>query len=111
MLSKRMQFQRIVFWLWCVTLPTLGWAEEAPELTLWPQGLPAGAELLTADKIADLKAKANDPERINLVETPSLTIYRAPKESANGCGMIICPGGGYNILNLLLYQRIVQLSA
>jgi acetyl esterase/lipase len=97
-LSKRMQFQRIGFWLWCVTLPILGWAEEALELPLWPQGLPAGAELLSVDKIADLKAKGTDPERINLVETPSLTIYRAPKESANGCGMIICPGGGYNIL-------------
>ena len=88
--------------LWIVAFASMTpWrlvADEPSESILWPQGLPAGAKPLTQEKIAQLKANATDPERINLVETPSLTVYRAPAEVANGCGMIICPGGGYNML-------------
>ena len=36
--------------------------------------------------------------RIAYVDNPTLTVYRASEEKANGTGVIICPGGGYNIL-------------
>ena len=36
--------------------------------------------------------------RIAYVVRPTLTVYKAPKQKANGTGVIICPGGGYNIL-------------
>ena len=36
--------------------------------------------------------------RIAYVDRPTLTVYEAPKQKANGTGVIICPGGGYNIL-------------
>lgn len=29
------------------------------------------------------------------VDKPSLTIFLPPAESANGCGVVVCPGGGY----------------
>lgn len=29
---------------------------------------------------------------------PTITIYHAPDEVASGAAMIVCPGGGYNIL-------------
>jgi acetyl esterase/lipase len=31
----------------------------------------------------------------SLVSTPSYTIFRASAETANGVGLVICPGGGY----------------
>ncbi len=31
-------------------------------------------------------------------DKPTLTIYPAPAEKANGCGIVICPGGGYGHL-------------
>ena len=29
---------------------------------------------------------------------PTITVYQANQETANGCAVVICPGGGYNIL-------------
>ena len=72
-------------------------AAEHPELAIWPNGLPADAKPVAPERIEELKAKLTE-ERIHWVETPSLTLYPAPKKIANGCGVVICPGGGYNIL-------------
>ena len=69
-------------------------------INLWPKGLPAGSIELAADKIAELKAREKSHPRGHLfyVDSPSLTVYAAPKEKANGCAVVICPGGAYNVL-------------
>lgn len=72
-------------------------AAEHPELAIWPKGLPSDAKPVSLERIKELEANQTE-ERISWVETPSLTLYRAPKDKANGCGVVICPGGGYNIL-------------
>jgi acetyl esterase/lipase len=36
--------------------------------------------------------------RISNVSKPSLTVFPANPEKANGTGVLVCPGGGYNIL-------------
>lgn len=76
---------------------SLSAAAEKPVIELWPEGLPPDAKPVPADRIAKLKAKQTD-ERITYVAEPSLTIYPAEDDQANGCGIVICPGGGYNIL-------------
>ncbi len=48
-------------------------------VTLWPEGAPG--------------AKGTDAEDI-----PTLTCFPASKRSANGCAVVICPGGGYRHL-------------
>lgn len=80
-----------------LTSLTIAAAAERPEIRLWPKGLPAGAVQLPAKKVAAAKA-IKDPERVAWVDDPTLTLYRAPKANANGAGLIICPGGGYNKL-------------
>ncbi|MBI1310874.1 alpha/beta hydrolase fold domain-containing protein [bacterium] len=72
-------------------------AAEHPEIGIWPNGLPADAKPVSAERVRELEGKLTD-ERIFWVETPSLTLYRAPKNIASGCSVVICPGGGYNIL-------------
>lgn len=72
-------------------------AGDKPKIDLWPRGLPAGAKPLDAKRIEELKGKLTE-ERIYYVETPSITVYRASDETANGCAVVVCPGGGYNIL-------------
>jgi hypothetical protein len=62
---------------------------------LWPQGLPPGAKPIEAARIAELQAKDN-ADRIFYVGDPTITIHKA--EQPNGCGVVILPGGGYNIL-------------
>lgn len=70
------------------------------EIDLWPTGLPADAVKLDPKKIDELKSKqAQDTRGILLyVDSPTLTVYPAAKDKQNGCAVVICPGGGYNIL-------------
>ena len=74
-----------------------GLIAEPKVVKVFPNGLPADAVKLPEDRIAKLKA-ANTDERIAYVAEPPLTLYHAPKDVATGCGVVICPGGGYNIL-------------
>ncbi len=71
--------------------------ESHPVIKLWPNGLPAGSKEFTAEQVEAAKARTTS-ERIAYVDEPSLTLYRAPENIANGCAVIVCPGGGYNIL-------------
>jgi len=73
---------------------------EKEVLTLWPSGLPAGAVQLDSKKIKELKAEeANHPRgHVFYVDSPTMMVYPAAKEKANGCAVVICPGGGYNVL-------------
>ena len=54
--------------------------ENTPKhILLWPDGAPGAVGATEADQ-------------------PSLTIYLPPRQSANGCGIVVCPGGGYGHL-------------
>ena len=46
---------------------------------LWPKGAPG--------------ALGDD-----LLDKPKITIYRAPRDKANGAAVVICPGGGYSVV-------------
>jgi acetyl esterase/lipase len=72
-------------------------AGEREEIQIWPGELPAGSVKLDEDQIAKLKSELTE-ERIKFVDRATLTIYPAPPETANGCAVVVCPGGGYNIL-------------
>ncbi|NOX53783.1 MAG: alpha/beta hydrolase [Planctomycetes bacterium] len=91
--------QRTVWPLWgCLVLWACGLqGAERSELKLWPRGLPADAKPVDADRAAKLKAK-NTIEAIAYVDEPTLTLYPPPKSKANGCAVVVCPGGGYNML-------------
>lgn len=81
-----------------VLCPLSASAADPQEIALWPAGLPAGATPLSQQQIDKLKSAPVDPERIGLVESPSLVIYRADADKANGCAMVVCPGGAYTRL-------------
>jgi len=73
---------------------------EKTEIKIWPKGLPAGSVVVDPKKVEQLKAKEAVHPRGHLlyVDSPSLTVYPAPAEKANGCAVVICPGGAYNVL-------------
>ncbi|MCH1440953.1 MAG: alpha/beta hydrolase [Rubripirellula sp.] len=81
----------------CVFLGACALAEDQVELEIWPGDLPAGSVQMAPKVIAKLKSELT-PERIRFVDRATLTVFPAPSKIANGCGIIICPGGGYNIL-------------
>lgn len=74
-----------------LALPLL--AAAAPEeIKLWPAGPPHEPEDFSP------KVEADDEELVRLVTEPTLTAFPASANEANGAAVIICPGGGYQVL-------------
>ena len=85
--------------LWLVILMSTAvtFGQEPRELKLWPKGLPDGARPVDTRRAEKLKSQ-NSLERISYVEQPTLTLYAPASGKANGCAVVVCPGGGYNVL-------------
>ena len=75
-------------------------AEEA--LPLWPGTAPGDkgglAEEKDTTKPTDDLVAGRRLIRLGNVSQPTLTVYRAPADKANGAAVVVCPGGGYHIL-------------
>ncbi len=70
-------------------------AADGAERKLWPKTVPG--ETSDPEK-AETSKDDGRVLRITYVGQPTLTLYRAPQDTANGCAVVICPGGGYSIL-------------
>src|SRR5262245_6467289 len=62
-----------LFALMLVTVP----AADPKIVPLWGEQIPG--------------PKSSDPGNV-----PTLTIHQAPSDRANGCAVVVCPGGGYS---------------
>jgi acetyl esterase/lipase len=69
-------------------------AEDKPIL-LWPNVAP-GEKGEIGEEIN--KAAAQNKIRITNVTRPTITFFRPPPGKANGAAVLVCPGGGYNVL-------------
>lgn len=68
-------------------------------IVLFPDGAP-GEKVKLVEK-ADMDGGKTGGEtvlRITNVGEPTITIYQPPIDIASGAAMVVCPGGGYNIL-------------
>jgi acetyl esterase/lipase len=71
----------------------------AEELKLWPREVPGDVAFKVPAPNPNAKPPKDDGvQRITIVTEPTLTLFRAPKDKANGAAVVVCPGGGYNIL-------------
>ena len=75
-----------------------GWAsavEPDAVIPLWPgDGLPPGA------KVQDPQNQQPDARGlIRRMDKPELRVFLPPAERATGTAVIICPGGGYGLLD------------
>ncbi|MFO1514354.1 MAG: alpha/beta hydrolase [Verrucomicrobiota bacterium] len=66
-------------------------ADEPQVIALWPNGAPG------------FEDRRNEPEQakdywVRNIHNPSITVFPAPKEKANGAAMLIVPGGGHREL-------------
>jgi len=70
-------------------------AAEPVELKLWPTAVPNEPDDPGETKVE----RGNDGVlRVAYVGQPTMTVYRPPADKANGCAVVVCPGGGYNKL-------------
>ncbi len=80
-------------------LSTLGRADDAPApktMEIWPKSPPGETA-----KIGEEKAtKLSDGRTSGLtnISTPTITVYRPTHDKDTGLAMVVCPGGGYNML-------------
>ncbi|RHJ95412.1 alpha/beta hydrolase [Parabacteroides bouchesdurhonensis] len=73
-------------------------AQDNPIL-LFPNGVPG--EIVKLVEKADRdggKVGGETVLRLTNVSEPTITVYRAPDDVATGAAILVCPGGGYNIL-------------
>jgi acetyl esterase/lipase len=80
-----------VFLFVVLLFPFLARAGEPLVIPLWEKGAPGFEE------------RRNEPEQardywVRNIHNPSITVFPAPKEKANGAAVLICPGGGHREL-------------
>lgn len=76
-------------------LPALG-AELPKEIPLWFNGAP-GSEGKT-EKELQVKNAAGEVTSVSRIHNPSLTPYLPAPGKANGCAVLVIPGGGHRVL-------------
>ena len=86
---KRILLVPVLFFL--VTKIITAQQNNNPVIYLWAAGAPG------FENKKDVPEEAQD-WWVKNINNPSLTVYPAPKEKANGAAVIICPGGGHNKL-------------
>ena len=65
-------------------------------IRLWPDGAPGA---ISNSSYTEKAVKGNDGiTRVSDVKDPELIVFPAPEDLATGTAIIICPGGGYQIL-------------
>lgn len=83
------------------TMPTLIAAPGKP-IKLWPGKAPGDKDPIGEEKDltkpTDNKVGGVHVTRLGNVSEPTITFYPAPKDKNTGAAVLVCPGGGYNIL-------------
>jgi acetyl esterase/lipase len=73
-------------------------ADKPLTLDVWPGQPPGEKGDVGAETVLEQKPGEKQVKRITNVSRPTITLYRPAKEKDTGAAVLICPGGGYNIL-------------
>ena len=82
-------FSCVLIW---IVLPIISMAQSQPEVIhLWKNGAPG------------FENRKDNPEQakdywVKNIDNPSVTVFLPPAEKANGCAVIVAPGGGFREL-------------
>lgn len=90
-----------------IETPTPQAASQDAPMPVWPDKVPGekgdiGPEADTTKPGQDGPDPAKHVIRLGNVSQPTLTIYHPPKSKENGTAVVVCPGGGYQILAMNL---------
>lgn len=73
-------------------------AVEPLTLKVWPDKVPGEQGDIGEEHLQPLTGNGKPIQRLANVTQPTLTVFRPEKEKDTGAAVLICPGGGYNIL-------------
>lgn len=74
----------------------INYAQSRDTIYLWPDKVPG--EIKSKSKPIESDNKSGNVLRISEVTNPAIVIYEPKEHVNNGVGIIVCPGGGYQIL-------------
>ncbi|UAN00006.1 alpha/beta hydrolase [Polaribacter litorisediminis] len=74
----------------------MNYAQSRDTIYLWPDEVPG--EIKPKSKPIESDNKSGNVLRISEVTNPAIIIYEPKEHLNNGVGIIVCPGGGYQIL-------------
>ena len=78
--------------LFTLLLPVFSLAQSQPQvIPLWEKGAPG------FENRKDIPEQAQD-YWVKNINNPSVTVFRPSKEKANGCAVVVAPGGGFHEL-------------
>ena len=94
--------QRVVLLFVLLGGAVLALAAALQPIPLWPGVVPGEKKVLPAEadlnKPADRLIAGRPIIRLGNVQIPTITIYRPDPAKNTGAAVVVCPGGGYNIL-------------
>jgi acetyl esterase/lipase len=73
-------------------------ADKPVVIDVWPGKVPGEKGEIGEEKFLEQKPGEKPVKRLTNVTKPTLTIFRPAKDKDTGAAVVICPGGGYNIL-------------
>jgi len=80
-----------------VSLPVAFAAEPSDPIEIWPGAVP-GEKGDVGEETSTQGQGAKPVRRVTNVTRPTITCYKPPEDKDTGAAVLICPGGGYNIL-------------
>jgi acetyl esterase/lipase len=72
--------------------------ENRPVFSVWPAKPPGETQPIGEEKFLEQKPGEKPVKRLTNVSRPTITVFRPAKNKDTGAAVLICPGGGYNIL-------------
>jgi acetyl esterase/lipase len=88
--------KKILLSMALIMLSICSFSQNAVPVYLWPDKVPGETE----NKHEPVRTPNKDGDVIRLtdVTNPAFFVFKPVKEKCNGVGVVVCPGGGYNIL-------------
>jgi len=87
---------KYLFSFFLISLPLCSFSQNRSMIYLWPGKVPGEVKEKT---IPSVDASKNDNVlRYSEITNPAIEVWKADPSNSNGAGVIVCPGGGYNIL-------------
>lgn len=92
MLKIRLILYSILF---CFCLPVSAAPEPSEIISAWPDMAPGETTKKTGDSLAPRETDNPPITRVENITMPTLAVFPAPADKANGVGVLILPGGGF----------------